>query len=69
MKTSKDTLLMSTLVASMITLATAGAIGMVLDSADAGAVASAAGVQAAVRPATTEVPSVVVARPSATRQG
>ncbi|MBL8514666.1 MAG: hypothetical protein JNJ55_11805 [Betaproteobacteria bacterium] len=69
MKTSKDNLLMSTLVAAMVTLTATGAIESLMTPQDFAAAAAPAGPQAAVRPTTTDVPSVVVVAPRVTRVG
>ena len=69
MKTSKDNLLMSTLVATMVTLTAAGAIDTLTSASESTAVVSPAGPQAAVRPTTTDVPAVVVTAPRMTRIG
>ncbi len=67
MKTSKDNLLMSTLVAAMVTFASAGAIDSAIGTTEPDSTLAPAGAQAAVRPTTTDVPSVVVVAPRNTR--
>lgn len=69
MKTSKDNLLMSTLVAAMVVLTAAGAIESAAGTASLATIAAPAGPQAAVRPTTTDVPAVVVTAPRVTRIG
>ncbi|MBL8519330.1 MAG: hypothetical protein JNK75_01545 [Betaproteobacteria bacterium] len=65
MKTSKDNLLMTTLIAAMVTFAAAGAI----ETTSAVPADISAGPLAAVRPASTDVPAVVVTAPRVTRIG
>jgi hypothetical protein len=69
MKTSKDNLLMSTLVAAMVTLTATGAIDALTGAGEPATIAAPAVPQAAVRPTTTDVPSVVVTAPRITRIG
>lgn len=64
----KDTILMSTVLATALTVLTLGSAASLVEAGHPfEAVSNAVGQQAAVRPASQDVPSVVVSAPRAVR--